>query len=374
MAGLSLAFYMNESRILRKKKVLIIDRHAKDQNDHTWCFWEKQPTAFEEIVFRRWGKMWFHGAEAFSKLLDLGAYEYKMIRAIDFYECVLGKVKENPNFEFLQAEILSIGKAEVITSKGEFSANDFIFDSFTRLKYDNPNYHNLFQHFYGWQIETETASFNAEEATLFDFRVEQKNECRFVYILPFDQRTALIEFTVFSKKLLEKSEYEFYLRRYIKEVLEIENYKITDVETGVIPMSDQPHEQFPAAKIVRIGTSGGYVKSSTGYSFQRTQRRLRKLTEQLENSREFGTHFPIHSRWKLYLDSVLLDVLSGGAHPADDVFTRLFTKNEAAQVLKFLDEDTGFAEDLQIMRTVPVMPFTISAAKTAFKIVQTGHL
>jgi lycopene beta-cyclase len=35
MAGLSLAFYLNESR-LRDKKILIIDRDAKIENDHTW--------------------------------------------------------------------------------------------------------------------------------------------------------------------------------------------------------------------------------------------------------------------------------------------------------------------------------------------------
>ncbi len=39
MAGLSLAYYLNESRSLRDKKVLIIDRDAKTANDHTWCFW-----------------------------------------------------------------------------------------------------------------------------------------------------------------------------------------------------------------------------------------------------------------------------------------------------------------------------------------------
>ena len=72
MAGLSLAFYLNKSAKLRTKKVLIIDRNAKNKNDHTWCFWEKESGAFEEIIFRKWKSVRFHGTRDFSASLDLG--------------------------------------------------------------------------------------------------------------------------------------------------------------------------------------------------------------------------------------------------------------------------------------------------------------
>ncbi len=367
MAGLSLAFYLNESRKLRGKKVLIIDRDAKNANDHTWCFWEKENSAFEEIVFRKWKNTWFHGTNGFSELLDLGEYEYKMIRAADFYEFIFDKIGENPNFTFLQTEIEKIENETVKTSAGNFAADEFVFDSFTRKTYDDPKYQSLFQHFHGFLLETENEVFNANEPTLFDFRVEQKNECRFVYILPFSEKKALIEFTVFSDNILEKDEYEFYLRKYIKEILNIENYKITETETGVIPMSDEPHEEFPSSKTIRIGTAGGYVKPSTGYSFQRTQKRLQKLVENLEDSGKIQNPKSKIQNWKSYLDSVLLNVLSEKRHAADDVFTQLFAKNKTSQMLKFLDEDTSFAEDLQIMRTVPLVPFTKSAVKTIMR-------
>lgn len=368
MAGLSLAFYLNESAILRDRKTLIIDRDAKDKNDHTWCFWEKEKGAFEQIVFRRWRGVWFHGTRDFSEFLDLGGYEYKMIRAVDFYEFVTGKVKANPNFEFLQAEIRKIENAVVKTDKGEFIANEFVFDSFTRKAYDNPKYQNLWQHFKGWLVETEKPSFKADEPTLFDFRVEQKNECRFAYALPFSETRALIEFTVFSGNVLEESEYDFYLKKYISEVLCIEKYKILEIERGVIPMSDEPHEQQPEPKIIRIGTSGGYVKPSTGYSFQRTQRHLKTIVEFLKSNSNAKRQTPdANSNWKIYLDSVLLNVLLTKTHAADDVFTRLFSRNTPAQVLKFLDEDTTLAEDLRIMRSVPLAPFSKAAARLAFK-------
>jgi lycopene beta-cyclase len=40
-----------------------------------------------------------------------------------------------------------------------------------------------------------------------------------------------------------------------------------------------------------------------------------------------------------------------------DIFTLLFRKNPPGRILKFLDEDTSFAEDLQIMASVPSFPF-----------------
>ncbi len=363
MAGLSLAFYLDESP-LRERKILVIDRIAKTANDHTWCFWEKSKGAFEEIVFRRWKGVWFHGTRGFSKFLDLNDYEYKMIRAADFYKFVLEKLEANPNFTFLQAAIGQIEDGIVKTDKGEFAVKEFVFDSSTRKTYDNPKYQNLWQHFKGWLVETEKPSFNKDEPTLFDFRVEQQSECRFAYILPFSETKALIEFTVFSGNVLPDDEYDFYLGKYIAEVLQIEKYKILEIEKGAIPMSDEPHDEQPAPKIIRIGTAGGYVKPSTGYSFERTQRRLKNLVEDLTGNQKPKAE---SRNWKSYLDSVLLNVLLTKKHAADDVFTRLFSKNKPAQVLKFLDEDTSLAEDLLIMQSVPLAPFTKAATATLLK-------
>ncbi|MGI8669941.1 MAG: lycopene cyclase family protein [Aridibacter sp.] len=368
MAGLSLAFYLNESS-LKDKKVLIIDRDAKNTNDHTWCFWEKGNSAFEEIVFRRWNKFWFHGTNNFNELLELNDYQYKMIRAIDFYNFIIPKLEANPNFTFLQADILEVENNSVKTNRGEFTAKDFIFDSFTRKKYDNPKYHNLWQHFLGWEIETDENIFKTDEPTLFDFRVVQKNECRFVYILPVSSKKALIEFTIFSDNLIEKEEYEANLQKYISEILKVENYRINETEHGIIPMSDEPHEEFPGAKIIRIGTSGGYVKPSTGYSFKRTQKHLQGLVKSLEKVQisNFKFQSPLKQNWKNYLDGVLLNVLETKKHSAADIFTNLFMRNETSQVLKFLDEETSVKEDLQIMKTVPLVPFTKAAIQEIFK-------
>ena len=361
MAGLSLAFLLDKSK-LRDKKILIIDREVKIQNDHTWCFWESEKGNFEEVVFRKWNDVWFHGTQEFKELLNLQNYEYKMIRAVDFYKYIHSKLLRNNNFNIIQTDILSVENGIVKTNKGDFEAHEFVFDSSHKKTYDNPKYQNMVQHFLGFVIETEDSFFKLDEATLFDFRFEQKNECRFAYVLPISENKALIEFTIFSDNLLAKNEYEIELKKYISDVLKIEKYKIIETESGVIPMSDEPHHEFPDSKTIRIGTSAGYVKASTGYCFMRTQKRLQEIVRKLESGEKLT---PFQRPWKSFMDSVLLNVLLTKKHSADDVFTALFMNNPTTRVLKFLDEETSFAEDYRIMRSVQIIPFSKAAIETA---------
>ena len=42
MAGLSLVYRALKEGIWNNQKILIIEKDAKDQNDRTWCFWQKE--------------------------------------------------------------------------------------------------------------------------------------------------------------------------------------------------------------------------------------------------------------------------------------------------------------------------------------------
>jgi lycopene beta-cyclase len=367
MAGLSLAFHLDRSS-LRGKKVLIVNRDVKSANDHTWCFWESEASPFEEIVFHRWKKLRFCNEKRDGKLLDLagGGLEYKMIRASDFYRFVIPKLEANPAFDLLQADINDVGDGFIETTAGRFEAGELVFDSVTAPRYDGPGGNNLIQHFYGKVIETNRDVFTPEAATLFDFRVPQSGDCRFIYILPDSPRRALVEYTVFSKHLLEEREYQEGLGGYLRDVLKISEYETREEERGLIPMSDAHHDTRPFPKLVRIGTAGGYVKPSTGYSFRRSQERLRQIVAALEQGNPIPDFRSVRGRWKMLLDSVFLNVLGTAKHPASDVFDRLFERNPPQRVLEFLDERTGFAGDLRLMSTVPIGPFTKAAVHEIF--------
>ncbi|MEY4739716.1 MAG: hypothetical protein RLZZ05_1100, partial [Bacteroidota bacterium] len=83
-AGLSFILHVLQAPSLAGKTILLIEKEQNRTNDRTWCYWEKNAGFFDEIVFRKWHKAWFHGL-GYDALKNLGPYAYKMIRGIDFY-------------------------------------------------------------------------------------------------------------------------------------------------------------------------------------------------------------------------------------------------------------------------------------------------
>ncbi|WP_028666438.1 lycopene cyclase family protein [Runella zeae] len=363
LAGLSLAYYMNQT-ILREKSILIIDQDTKTKNDRTWCFWEKDgATPFDSIVHRQWKNVFFHGTN-YSDKLDLGPYTYKWLKGVDFYNFVKTNLLTNPNIVFVQERIERLidtpAGGFIITPDNQY-LGEYVFDSIKPLKLDLADCHNLLQHFKGWEITTDKPVFDIHCPTMMDYRVAQKGTgVRFMYILPESPTRAMVEYTVFSDKLLSPDEYDAELHQYIKDFLKIENFTIEHEEFGVIPMTDEPTLQHPGEHIIRIGTAGGYVKASTGYAFQRTQRFTQELVRNLVTLGK-PLHAPptLRTRFKALMDSTLLNVLLYNRAPGKDVFTALYKKNPTPLLFSFLDEDTSFAEDFRIMNTVPLVAFII---------------
>lgn len=362
MSGLSLAYYLTQSK-LSHKKILLIDKERKTRNDRTWCFWEEGDGPLEQLVCRRWPIIRFCGTN-FEQNLSLGAYAYKMIRGRDFYAHMWKHLAQFPNVEFVQTDILSIAEtpesAVVTTPVGTFEAS-FVFDSTNPLQLNLPNRHNLLQHFKGWFIETPHDVFDPNLPYIMDFRVEQHDDCRFLYVLPFDKRRALVEFTLFTPSLLSPQAYDDTLADYLKRFWQLTDYQIEETEFGVIPMSDEPIEEYPGERIVRIGTAGGYTKPSTGYTFRASQEALQGLVENLvEIGQPFRWRAALQSRFSLY-DSIFLNVLQENRHSAKDVFTRIFANNPAQKVFRFLDEKSTILQELSIFIRMPFGPFLRAA-------------
>lgn len=363
LAGLSLAYYMNQT-VLREKSILIIDQDTKTKNDRTWCFWEKDNhNPFDAIVCRKWQKVYFHGTN-FSSELDLGDYTYKWLKGIDFYNFVKLDLLTNPNIKFVNERIERLKDTPaggfIITTENQY-LGEYVFDSIKPLKLDLEDCHNLLQHFKGWEIVTDKPVFDPTCPTMMDYRVEQRGVgVRFMYVLPENPTRAMVEYTVFSDKLLSPAEYDAELRKYLKDFLKIEKFSIEHEEFGVIPMTDEPTLDHVGDHIIRIGTAGGYVKASTGYAFQRTQRFTQALVRKLVTGEQ-----PVYLKktfkqcFKNLLDSTFLNVLLKNRASGKDVFTDLYKKNSTPLLFAFLDEDTTLREDLQIMATVPLGAFTI---------------
>ncbi len=359
-AGLSLAIQLVEQG-LSGKKILILDRELKNNNDRTWCFWLNGESPYPHITFRGWNQLAFNGVN-FTKVFPLGDYRYYMIRGLDFYNYARSYLSQFPNITSLNAQVTSIEDGEelalVKTDNGQFSA-EWIFDSRfnpKNLTRQENHYHYLFQHFRGWEVETSTDIFDPQTPTLFDFRTPQNGCMRFIYILPFSPRHALVEYTLFSDHQLNSDEYDQGLRAYFSDILHLSDFKIASVENGVIPMSDHPFPRRLGHRILAIGTLGGLVKPSTGYAFLRIQHDSQAIAKSLRANQHPFDLPRSPQRYSLF-DSIMLQVMKRHGHEMSAIFTQLFRNNPIERIFRFLDETNRFSEDLKLLASLPFPPF-----------------
>ena len=244
----------------------------------------------------------------------------------------------------------------LVKTETEIYTCDKIFNSvfdFNIVK-SQSNYPLLQQHFIGWFIKSEQAVFNPDCATFMDFSVEQRGNTRFMYVLPTSATEALVEYTLFSKDLLNRKEYEDEIEIYIKK-LGITNYEIVDKEQGNIPMSSYEFWKNNSKNIINIGSAGGWTKASTGFTFRNVTKNSKKLVQFIQNENDFRKFHKKDKFW--FYDLLFIDVLFKNNELGSRVFSLLFQNGNPALIFKFLDGETTFVEDLKVMLKCPTIPF-----------------
>jgi lycopene beta-cyclase len=155
---------------------------------------------------------------------------------------------------------------------------------------------------------------------------------------------------LFSKDLLSKEEYENEIQDYIQK-LGISNYKIIEKEQGNIPMTCYAFWKHNTKNIVNIGSAGGWTKASTGYTFANTIKKSKALINFLSNETDFRKFHKTDKFW--FYDLLFIDVLFRRNDLGSTVFSALFKKGNPTLIFKFLDEETSFWEDLQVIWKCP---------------------
>ena len=354
------------SNKFKDKTILLIDADAKKTNDRTWCFWESSPPAghpskggeLSGIISKKWNFALFAN-DHFRKELELKPYNYNMIQGLDFYNLVLNEIKNHKNIDFVNQKVIDfqdLKKNCLVKTEAENYTCDKVFNSILDLDLvqNQSKYPLLQQHFIGWFIKSKEAVFNPDLVNFMDFSVEQRGNTRFMYVLPTSKTNALIEYTLFSKDLLSKKEYEDEIEIYIKK-LGITQYEILDKEQGNIPMSSYKFWKKNTKNIINIGSVGGWTKASTGFTFKNVTKYSKKLVKFLENQNDFRK---FHKRDKFWFyDLLFIDVLYKNNALGSKVFSLLFEKGNTTLIFKFLDGETNFLEDLQVMFKCPTIPF-----------------
>lgn len=349
-SGLLLFRALKDDPHFSEKKILLIERASKNSNDRTWSFWEKSGGYFDDLLAKQWNEAAFIGPEK-KQVFHLAPYQYKMLRSATFYEKYFPQPTDNKPLQILRAQVSKIksekGGCEVHTDKGTYAAS-IVFSSLfdPKVLLSQSKYPVLKQHFIGWFVKAPKGSFDPDQILFMDFNIPQHEQTRFLYLLPQDDQHALVEYTLFSKELLEKKEYEEGIKNYLDRI-GITNYIIQEKEQGNIPMSCFPFNQSNTSSLLHIGTAGGWTKASTGFTFMNTSRQIERLLGFLKTGQPL-TAFHQKNRFWFY-DLLFLDVLDKHNEKGSELFIRMFAKNPPLRIFKFLDEKTSFGEELLIL-------------------------
>ncbi len=364
LAGLQLARQLSRDVFFKGKKIAIIDSDFS-MPVKTWCFWEKGKGKWDDLLTKSWNKGKFISSEE-NIDLQLSPYTYKMIKAKDYHQKLQDEIEESGDIEFITDEIQKIDPVTMKAKglKKSYGATHF-FDSRIDPSYlESKKHTTIFQHFKGWEVETEKPVFTPDSFTMMDYRIKYPDATAFTYILPFTEKKALVEYTFFSPFLTEDKVYDEMLQQYFEKILKTKDFQIKSTETGVIPMTDFPFDKSNTEQITKIGTGGGWVKPSTGYSFKNTEKRIGKIIENIKSGKLPGENL-INNKFRKY-DAIFLDVLAQNNQKGEEIFTKFYNKNSPQDIFRYLDEETSVSEDLKIMLSLYSFDFVTSFFRKTF--------
>ncbi|MGI4751238.1 MAG: lycopene cyclase family protein [Janthinobacterium lividum] len=361
-AGLQLLHQLSLLDNWSDYKVLLIDDGAEKQQ--SWCFWSASEHPLQHLVAKTWQHLTFRGS-GFSTTQLAEPYAYHYIPGKAFFEYFKQQfLPAHVNITVVQAKVNHIRKQE----------NGFLIDAsamqwhakscYSSLIPQAQSQPELWQHFKGWYIETAQDAFDDRAAVLMDYTVQLYNKVHFIYLLPFSKTHALIEATFFSVEIVQDKIYEELMATYLSQNFPHIKYKIISTENGHIPMSRQPFSRYGSAGEILIGKAAGMVKASTGYTFNRITSDSIWLAK--NRAQKQHTAWPTtQGRFRFY-DHLLLNLILQSPQIIPKVFTKLFRHNRMPRVLRFLNEQTTFIQEVRIFLSLPIIPFSKQAIKHIF--------
>ncbi|MFD6610718.1 lycopene cyclase family protein [Micromonospora chalcea] len=342
-------------------RVAVVDPVHKRGQDRTWAFWGLPGDDLDPLLAASWSQVDVVTPVG-RRVLTLDPLRYAMLRSAPVYDRAAAAERR------LDAVRISAPAGELHDDGDRVTVRDpdgrdlvragWVLDSRPRRP-RRPGRTSWLQHFRGWWLAADRATFDRQRAVLMDFRTPQPQRgVSFGYVLPVDDRFALVEYTEFGPELLDDAGYDAALRGYADLLgLDLSALRVREVEDGVIPMTDGPFESRPSPRVVRLGTAGGATRPSTGFTFSAMLHQADQVAGALAAGRP-PVPAPAYPGRHLWMDAVALRALDRGHVGGVEFFERLFDRNPPERVLRFLDGVTSPAEDLAVMRSSPLLPMT----------------
>ena len=361
-ANCLLLLRMHDNGLLFNKKVAVIEPNAKNTNDRTFCFWSSKEElvrlGIEDLISSKWSNIKVSGTVKQS----IAPLNYYHVKAIDLYTKVKSILQdEDVTFysSFLKSEPIRRSDLFEIQLEHELIAVKKVFDS-RPPSYSLPeiNQSHLLQSFIGWEVQTPKDAFDPSTVVMMDFNIPQNDSCQFMYVLPFTERSALVEVTRFGTEKITTDEADVLLSNYLSDLGF--PYVVVDKEYGVIPMTSSPIVLDDLGQNwIRTGARADMLKSTTGFAFHSMAEDAVAQVEAISENKPF-VRKQKKSRFKFY-DRLLLKILERHPSQGKRIFESLFRKVSIFTILMFMREKTSVSQEVSLFSKLPKSSFIYTA-------------
>jgi lycopene beta-cyclase len=261
-------------------KILLVDRNEKMGGEHTWSFHEKDISSdAAQWLLPMLSKIWDEQSVRFPAHSRKIETRYASIRSERLHSVVSRACGE----KFMGgAEVTAVSPHRVTLSDGKTLDGHVVIDArgFDAFRPESTAY----QKFVGWDV-TLSRPHGLTGPVIMDATVEQKDGYRFIYLLPWDAWSVLIEDTRYSDNPdIDRAEYGEEIQTYAEN----QGWQIASwdrEEVGVLPIplrKDFGIDGDPAVVAMRsgqptMGVKAGLFHPTTGYSLPDAVRTVEAL-------------------------------------------------------------------------------------------------
>ena len=354
LSGLSFAYRLAPILRQQNKTLLIVDKKKTLEQDKHWCGWSTNPHPFDSIIKKRWHCLQV-GQYSRHKNIKLNQRSYQVLESKLFYNYALNFLNQFDEVTIQYGcDVENISHKRLETSLGTIQG-DWLLDARQAAPSQFKDPFMLWQCFYGWVIETKQPSFDESTVHFMNFHSKQENGILFHYLLPFSNTQALVEPTYFlhHNQCPSRDHFLELTKAYLAS-LGVHDFKIQHEEFGMLPMSTQPPRLAPHA--ITIGTCGGLLRPSTGYSFDGIQRHQDRLIRYYLKHERL-VHIPPYRARSLWMDTLFLKVLQQNPQMGSTIFTQLFNNTQIDKIIRFMSDEGSWRDCLSVILGVPKRPF-----------------
>jgi lycopene beta-cyclase len=369
-AGLSLAARLVGSGL----SVELFDPRTSFGDDRTFSgFHFAGSHPFESAIEHRYRALTLFGPDGREVRRTTGAHPYVRIGGELFYAAALRMIAGDTRIRLVlgtQVEALEPeADGVVVRTSGGTTRARFVIDARGRFAPATTpaSAPALSQVFVGHVVRTERPIFDPDRATLMDFRLPQQRGPHFMYVLPESERVALVEDTYFLPAADQRElDHDDAIRGWLDRA-GAGSFEVLRRERGVLPMTAAPAEPTGSPRIVRLGVAGGAAKGSTGYAFAFIQRHADALARVLRQRPVRPPRWPtVRTPTATFFDAVFLrfavDCLPEHPEHVGEALVGLFERADPALVARFLGERAGPLDFVQVMASMPTVPFVRAAS------------